>query len=107
MPTKTIPGFDEKHYLAFPPLSKLSCIKEETLREVLGHCGLAIHRKNTGYSPLLKEWQYFLAEQEIPEVEVTHLALGKKKGYYIRLRSWNKGLNYAPKTPGELWLAAL
>jgi hypothetical protein len=106
LPMKATSGFDEKHYSAFPPLSKLSSIKEEILRELLVHCGLVMYRKNTGYSPLLKEWQYFIAEQELPEVEVTHLTIDKKRRYYIRLGSWNKALNYSPKTPVEIWSAA-
>jgi hypothetical protein len=60
---KATPGFDEKHYAAFPPLSKLSSINEDIFREVLVHCRLAMYRKNSGYSPLEKEWSYFITEQ--------------------------------------------
>jgi hypothetical protein len=62
--------------------------------------------KKLGYSPLMKEWQDFIIEQEIPEVEVTHFTINKKKQVYIRLGSWNKGLNYSPKTPADIWSAA-
>jgi len=106
LPSKSTPGFDEKHYAAFPPLSKLSSIKEEIFREVLLHCGLAMYRKNSGYSPLEKEWEYFITEQEIPEAEITHFSLGSKKRFYIRLGTWNKGLNHYPKTPENIWASA-
>jgi hypothetical protein len=48
MPMEVTSGFDEKHYLAFPLLSKLSSIKEDIFREVLCHCGLAMYQKNRG-----------------------------------------------------------
>jgi hypothetical protein len=106
LPSKSTTGFDEKHYAAFPPLSKLSSIKEEIFRGVLLHCGLAMYRKNSGYSPLEKEWEYFITEQEIPEAEITHLSLGNKKRFYIHLGTWNKGLNHCPKTPENICASA-
>jgi hypothetical protein len=57
-------------------------------------------------SPLEKEWEYFITEQEIPEAEITHLSLGNKKRFYIRLGTWNKGLNHYPKTPENIWASA-
>jgi len=65
-----------------------------------------MYRKNSGYSPLEKEWEYFITEQEIPEAEITHLSLGSKKRFYIRLGTWNKGLNHYPKTPENIWASA-
>jgi len=106
LPMKATPGFDESHYAAFPPLSKLSSINEDIFREVLVHCELAMYRKNSGYSPLEKEWSYFNTEQGIPEAEITHLSLGNKKRLYIRLGTWNKGQNHLPRTPENIWLAA-
>jgi len=44
-------------------------------------------RRGAGYSALMKEWEYFLIEQELNEVEVTHFTIQKKKQIYIRLGS--------------------
>ena len=55
---------NNNHYSVFPPLSKLSSIQEDILKQVLVHCGLAMFWKNVGFSPLLKEWQYFITEQD-------------------------------------------
>ncbi len=70
---------DEQLYTAFPPLSKLSSIADEIFCQVLVHCGLVMYRKDFGHSPLIKEWEYFIAEQQLSEVEVTHYTIDKKK----------------------------
>jgi hypothetical protein len=53
----------------------------------------------------MKEWEYFITEQELSEVEVTHYTINKKKQICIRLGSWNKGTN-TWKTPAEIWATA-
>jgi hypothetical protein len=103
--SKQTTAYDEKFYLAFPPLSKLALIEEEIFRHVLFHCGLVMYRKDVGHSPLMKEWEYFITEQQLSEVEVTHYTINKKKWICIRLGSWNKGSN-AWKTPAEIWATA-
>jgi hypothetical protein len=72
---------NEQLYEAFPVLSKLSSIEEEIFRQVLVHCGLVMYKKNVGYSPLMKEWEYFITEQQLSEVEVTHHTVDKKSEY--------------------------
>ena len=96
---------DEQLYKAFPPLSKLASIEEEMFRQVLFHCGLVMYRRDVGHSALMKEWEYFITEQQLPEVEVTHYTINKKKRIFIRLGSWSKGCN-ARKTPADIWAAS-
>ena len=57
------------------------------MQAVLLHCGLLQYRVGSGHSPLLKVWEYFILEQQLDEVEVTHFTINKKRGYYIRLGS--------------------
>jgi hypothetical protein len=53
----------------------------------------------------MKEWEYFLIEQELNEVEVTHFTIQKKKRIYIRLGMSYKS-NNSCKTPSDIWSAA-
>jgi hypothetical protein len=97
--------FDKQHHLAFPSLSKSSSIDEVILRTLLVHCGLVMFRRGAGYSALMKEWEYFLIEQELNEVEVTHFTIKKKMRIYIRLGTSYKS-NNSCKTPSDIWSAA-
>ncbi len=54
---------------------------------VLLHCGLLQYRGGSGHSPLMNAWEYFIVEQQLDEVEVTHFIINKKRRYFIRLGS--------------------
>ena len=99
-------GIDENVARAFPPLSKLASIGEEMMRAVLLHCGLLQYRGGSGHSPLMNAWEYFIAEQQLDEVEVSHFTIKKKRGYFIRLGSWNM-VSHQRRTPSEIWSASL
>ncbi len=96
-----ISGIDDNVARAFLPLSKLESIGEEMMRAVLLHCGLLQYRGGSGHSPLMNTWEYFIAEQHLDEVEVSHFTIKKKRGYFIHLHSWNM-VSHQQWTPAEI-----
>jgi hypothetical protein len=38
--------------------------------------------KNVEHSPLMNEWEYFMTEQQLSEVEVMHYTVDKKANIY-------------------------
>ena len=96
---------DERHSAAFPPLSKLASVGEAMMRNVLLHCGLVQFRRGSGHSVLLQQWQDFILEYLLDDVEVTHFTIAKKKRIYIRLGSWNSS-SHKRRTPAKVWSSA-
>jgi hypothetical protein len=41
-----------------------------------------MYKKNVGHSPLMKEWKYFITEQQLSEVEAMHYTVDKKANIY-------------------------
>ncbi len=41
-----------------------------------------MYKKKFGHSLLMKEWEYFIIEQQLLEVEVTHYTVDKKVNIY-------------------------
>jgi hypothetical protein len=48
----------------------------------------------------LKAWEYYILEQQLDKVEVTHFTINKNRGYYICLGSWNI-ISHPQQTPAE------
>ena len=56
---------DEVLCKAFPSLGRLASVGEDTMREVLLHCGLIQFRQGSGHSVLIQQWQNFMLEYQL------------------------------------------
>ena len=97
---------DETINKAFPPLGKLASVDEDMMQNVLVHCGLIMFCRGSGYFVLMQQWQSFLLEYQLSDMEVTHFTIAKKKYIFLRLGSWNS-ISHKARTPAEMWSAAL
>lgn len=80
---------DELLCKAFPPLGKVASVGEDTMREVLLYCSLIQFCRGSGHSVLLQQWENFIMEYQLMEIEGTHFTITKKRRIYMRLGSWN------------------
>jgi hypothetical protein len=74
--------------LLFPSLSSLLNIKDEVLTSVLKIAGLVYQRKNIS-SPLLRTWEFFIAEYNLSN-ELTTFSIGGKQWLFLLVGSWSK-----------------
>ncbi len=94
------------HFQAFPSLGKVASVAEDFMQDVLLHCGLVMFRRGSGHAVLIQQWQSFILEHQLSEIEVTHFTVGKKRRIYVRLGTWN-GITHKPRTPFDIWSSAL
>jgi hypothetical protein len=94
------------HFQAFTSLGKVALVAEDLMQDILLHCGLIMFCRGSGHAVLIKQWQSFILEHQLSEIDVMHITVGKKRCIYVCLGSWN-AITHKPRTPADIWSSAL